>query len=146
MATYLRWSALVVALAALGAGAVVAYRFAVSERAPACRSESAVYARLELLFGLGKTGGGEVSEEEWRAFLAGEVTPRFPDGLTVLSGYGQWRARSGEMGREPSRVLAIWYRPDGSSEARIEGIRQAYKVRFGQESVMRVDGSSCVSF
>ena len=39
-----------------------------------------------------------------------------------------------------------WYRPAADSEARIEAIRAAYKTRFRQESVMRVDGVSCVSF
>ncbi|HJU30196.1 MAG TPA: DUF3574 domain-containing protein [Hyphomicrobiaceae bacterium] len=143
---YLRWPALVVACMALGAGALAAYRFMVGDPGQACRAGAASFARLELLFGLGRQGGGVVSEEEWRAFLAGEVTPRFPDGLTVVAGYGQWRGRSGEIAREPSRVLAIWYRPDAGSEARIEAIRQAYKAQFGQESVMRVDGLSCVSF
>lgn len=32
-----------------------------------------------------------VSDEDWRAFLAAEVTPRFPDGLTVIDAAGQWR-------------------------------------------------------
>jgi hypothetical protein len=87
-----------------------------------------------------------VSEEEWRAFIETEVTPRFPDGLTVLTAYGQWRSRSGEVAKEPSRVLVIWHRRGAGSEIDIEAIRQAYKTQFGQESVMRVDGTSCVSF
>jgi hypothetical protein len=95
---------------------------------------------------LGKQGGGEVSEEEWRAFLEAEVTPRFPDGLTVLAAYGQWRSRSGEVARDPTRVLMIWHRRGAGGEADIEAIRQAYKAQFSQESVMRVDGLSCVSF
>jgi hypothetical protein len=40
----------------------------------------------------------------------------------------------------------IWYRREADSEAGIEAIRQAYKAQFQQESVMRVDGASCVSF
>jgi Protein of unknown function (DUF3574) len=146
MMRYLRLSAIVLAIAALGAGAVTAYRLTGSEPAAACRAGAAAYARLELLFGLGKQGGGEVSEEEWRAFLEAEVTPRFPDGLTVVAAYGQWRDRSGEIAREPSRMLAIWYRRNADSEPAIEAIRQAYKAQFGQESVMRVDGISCVAF
>ena len=56
-------------------------------------------ARLELLFGLGKREGGTISDADWAAFLDAEVTPRFPAGLTVLSGYGQWR---GDTGSPPS--------------------------------------------
>ena len=146
MMQYLRLSAIALAFAGLGVGTVTAYRLMGSDPAAACRAGASAYARLELLFGLGKQGGGEVSEEEWRAFLETEVTPRFPDGLTVVAAYGQWRSRSGEVAREPSRVLVIWYRREAASEAGIEAIRQAYKAQFSQESVMRVDGISCVSF
>ena len=35
---------------------------------------------------------------------------------------------------------------DGTSDADIEAIRSAYKQRFDQESVLRIDSVSCVSF
>jgi len=143
MKRYLQLLAIAVFCAGLGAGAATAYRLAAE---PACRAGAAPYARLELLFGLGRRSSGEISEDEWRAFLEMEVTPRFPAGLTVLAAYGQWRSPSGLMIKEPSRMLVIWYRHEPASEAAIEAIRGAYKLRFGQESVLRVDGSSCVSF
>ena len=87
-----------------------------------------------------------MSEAQWAAFLDAEVTPRFPDGLTVLGGYGQWRGPGGAVAKERAIVLLIWYPPGDSRDAAIEAIRSAYKRRFGQESVMRVDGISCVSF
>ncbi len=146
MMQYLRLPAIAVAFASLGAGAVAAYRPTATEPGATCRTGATTYTRLELLFGLGKQGGGEVSDEEWRAFIEMEVTPRFPDGLTVLTAYGQWRGRSGEIAREPSRVLVIWHRRGAGGEVDIEAIRQAYKAQFSQESVMRVDGLSCVSF
>jgi len=143
MKQYLQLPVIAVACAGLGAGAVTAYRLAA---APSCRAGAAPYARLELLFGLGRQRSGEISEGEWRAFLEMEVTPRFPAGLTVLAANGQWRSPSGLMIKEPSRMLVIWYRQEATSEAAIEAIRSAYKQRFGQESVLRVDGASCVSF
>ena len=103
-------------------------------------------ARLELLFGADRAGGAPVGEAEWSLFLDSEVTPRFPDGLTVFDGAGQWRGSGGGILRERSRLLVIWYRPTGRSEADIEAIRDAYKRRFAQESVLRADGVSCVSF
>ncbi len=102
-------------------------------------------ARLELVLGA-RTPRGVVGPRAWARFLAAEVTPRFPDGLTVLAGTGQWRGRAREASREPTRLLLILYEPDQSSEARIEAIREAYKSRFRQSSVLRVDGVSCVSF
>jgi hypothetical protein len=43
-------------------------------------------------------------------------------------------------------MLLIWFEPDADSDARIEAIRSAYKKQFGQESVLRADAASCVSF
>ena len=103
-------------------------------------------ARLELLFGMGKRDGSTISDDDWAAFLEAEVTPRFPAGLTVLSGYGQWRGDSGTLAKEASRLLLIWYAPAPDTEHKIEAIRAGYRERFSQDSVMRVDGRSCVSF
>jgi hypothetical protein len=114
--------------------------------ASGCAAGSERMERIELLFGMGRKDGGEVGEEEWRAFLAAEVTPRFPAGLTVLTGYGQWRNAAGAIAKEPSRVLLVLAKPAPDNLRGIEGIRAAWKARFLQESVMRVDASACVAF
>lgn len=98
--------------------------------------------RLELVFGLGHG----VSEKSFMRFLAREVTPRFPDGLSLFEGYGQWRNSNGRLVKEPSRLLLIWHAADASSDAKVDAIRAAYKRRFHQESVLRAEGLSCVSF
>jgi hypothetical protein len=134
----------VVALVGAAVAANVIYRGAPRTGA-ACRTGNAL-ARLELLFGMGKADGGGIDEGDWQDFLAAEVTPRFPEGLTVLAGQGQWRNGSGTLIRERARMLLIFYRPDDAAEVRIEGVRAAYKARFGQESVLRADGTACVSF
>jgi hypothetical protein len=147
MLQQLRLPVIALAFTGLGAGAVTTYRWTAPEpRFATCRPGASSLARLELLFGMGKTDGSEVSDTEWRAFLDAEISPRFPDGLMVLTGYGQWRNSAGGRAKEKTRVIEIWYRPSTDSEAKIEAIRTAYKGRFSQESVMRVDGVSCVSF
>ena len=98
-------------------------------------------ARTELLF-----GAGSVSSAQWHVFLAREVTPRFPDGLTAIDGYGQWKAPTGRVTAERSRILLLWHAPDAASDAKIDAIRDGYKKQFHQLSVMRVDGMDCVSF
>ena len=131
---------------ALGAGTLSAWRAVLpGEGAATCRSGMAQMARIELLFGSGRKGGAAVGEVDWQAFLDREVTPRFPDGLTVLTGYGQWR-NADTVHKEGSRLLLIWAPRTAESDPRIEAIRNAYKARFEQESVLRVDGLSCVSF
>ena len=57
---------------------------------------------------------------------------------------GRIARQAGRRGH--SRVLLIWARPDAVNNQKIETIRAAWKVRFAQESVMRVDETSCVSF
>ncbi len=111
-----------------------------------CQAGAAPMARLELLFGMSRRDAPPVSDEEWQSFVDQEVTPRFPDGLTIVQAYGQWRNSQGVIAKEISRVLMIWHEPKPASDAQIEAIRTAYKTRFKQESVMRVDSFSCVSF
>jgi hypothetical protein len=111
----------------------------------ACPVKAKPMARLELLFGTARRDGQPVSDGEWRAFLDAEVTPRFPDGFTVLSGYGQYRDAAGKIVQEGARMLIVWHAPrDRNGD--IEAIREAYKARFAQESVLRSDGANCVSF
>jgi hypothetical protein len=102
-------------------------------------------ARLEMLFGTSRTEGPSVTDEDWISFLNTEVTPRFPAGLTTLRGSGQWRGSDGRLAKEQTHVLVIWHEPSRRADADIEAIRSAYKIRFQQESVMRVDSVSCVS-
>ena len=101
-----------------------------------------------LYFGTGKPKGGAVTAQEWRAFLDSAVTPRFPSGFSVLSATGQWRSGSGAVLAESSYVLNLVY-PDGAGrvENRSLGeIIEAYKTRFGQESVLRVSYQVCAGF
>ncbi len=102
--------------------------------------------RTELFFGLGRPDGAEVTDEQWQTFVRDVVTPRFPEGLTVVSAAGQWQ--DGDViHREPSRVLILLRpaKPDGSDE-RIEQIRSLFKERFNQSSVLRSDAPVRASF
>lgn len=99
------------------------------------------FLRTELFFGTAKADGSVVSEDEWKKFLADEVTPRFPNGFTVIAGDGQFRNDAGEIIREKSFVLIILYplKTRRSDRRKIEEIRKAYVRAFQQQSVMRVD-------
>ena len=111
-----------------------------------CPSSARAMTRLEIVFGTSRSRGRPVTDEEWIKFLDIEVTPRFPDGLTVLKGPGQWRSNDGRLSKEQSNIVIVWHRPTVRSDADIEVIRSAYKTKFDQESVMRVESASCVSF
>jgi hypothetical protein len=75
------------------------------------------------------------------------TTPRFPDGLTGLTGYGQFRNSAGVIVKERSMELILLYPPQmRDADRKIEEIRAAYKQAFQQESVLRVDSLAAVSF
>lgn len=115
--------------------------FATPAYANACTPPAKAMARTELFFGAGRVNGNQ-----WKRFLAREVTPRFPDGLTAIEGYGQWKSPSGVIAKERSRVLILVHNEDTTSDRRIEAIRAIYKRQFHQLSVMRVDSEDCISF
>jgi hypothetical protein len=99
------------------------------------------FVRTELFFGSERPDKPEVSDTEFKQFLDQHVTPRFPDGLTVLKGFGQFREADGQIVQESSFVLILLYPRETlrDSSTKIEEIRTLYKDRFDQESVLRVD-------
>jgi hypothetical protein len=110
-----------------------------------CTLPARALVRHELVFGTARPHGSPIGEDEWQSFVDSVVTPRFPDGLTVLDARGQWRGEGG-LTKEHSRILVIWRERAPPRDADIEAIRSAYKERFEQESVLRIDSVSCVSF
>jgi uncharacterized protein DUF3574 len=112
----------------------------------AATSSGKLFHRTELYFGRNRPGG-EVSEEQFQHFLAVEVTKRFPDGLTLLDGLGQFLDSSGTIVKEKSKLLILFYPlNDRQADRKVEDIRTAYKGQFQQESVLRVDTLERVSF
>jgi len=103
--------------------------------------QASPFIRTELYFGRNKPDGTEVSQKEFDKFLSGFVTERFPDGLTVLKGNGQFLNSEGDVERERSVVLILLYPVAARNEKsiKIEEIREEYKTRFRQQSVLRVD-------
>lgn len=110
--------------------------------AQACELGGVEMVRAELLFGRAAAPAGP-----WADFLAKSVTPRFPDGLSVLEGRGQWRAPgAARISREASTLVLILAPMAADLRARLEAVRAEYKVRFHQQSVGLVTSISCVDF
>ncbi len=105
------------------------------------------WRRTELFFGYSKPDGSTISEKQFQQFVASEITPRFPSGLTVLPSRGQYLDASGTIIKERSMQVILFY-PASMRDAhgKIEAIRAAYKQMFQQESVLRVDTQALVSF
>ncbi|MFO1080552.1 MAG: DUF3574 domain-containing protein [Reyranellaceae bacterium] len=98
---------------------------------------------VNLYFGRGVPGGGEVSDAAWTSFLAEVVTPRFPAGLSVLEVEGQHRDRAGTIGRERTKLVVVVVPDPPSHRPRVGEIVDAYVRRFGQEAVFQVERPVC---
>lgn len=111
-------------------------------------AQASGWARSELYFAVGNEDGSDtVGQARWRDFLDREVTPRFPGGLTVLDGYGQWRfERDGRLVRQRCKVLVVLHPDDAGHRRDIDAIRSAWKQATGHESVLWARQAVDVSF
>ena len=91
-----------------------------------------------LYFGRAIADTGVVTDSAWSGFLRDVVTPRFPEGFTVLRAEGQWRGANGSIVREPSFVLEVVRQRTPAVETSLGEIIAEYKRRFHQEAVMRI--------
>ena len=100
------------------------------------------FARTELFFGTAKPDG-VVTEEEFLAFLDAEITPRFPDGLTLLRGDGQFSGEDGVIVKEQSFVLILFSpwkasgRATGRSTSSVDSTRRCFNRSLCSASTIR---------
>lgn len=144
------------ALAVLAAGTPLAYA-ALGDEAPAASHTTAqavasrgeAYIETRLFFGTERPDGGpDVTDRQFMAFIDEEVTPRFPNGLTIQEGRGQWRDSNGVIERERSYELTLLYPASEARvrDARIERIRDAYENAYAQDSVARIEERTTADF
>ena len=141
-------AALAIAGLLLAAAAPTAYASLDTETAPA-PTRGTPYVETQLFFGTERPDGGPaVTDRQFMAFVDKEVTPDFPDGLTVQSGRGQWRDANGKIEKERSYELILLYpvTAAGAGDRKVEEIRRAYEKAFAQESVGRVDDRTRADF
>ena len=105
-----------------------------------------MHMRTELVFGMSRSAGADISELEFQRFVDEHVTPRFPEGLTIVTGNGRFKDARGNLVQETSKLLVVLYPFGGQRSQQIEEIRSAYRARFQQQSVLRIDEMQCVSF
>jgi hypothetical protein len=112
-----------------------------------CPLPSKAMMRAELMFGRNIGGHPGVSEAAFARFVAAEITPRFPAGLTVIDAAGQWRdAATGRVVHERSKMVVLMIGDAPDARERIAAIAEAYKKRFRQQSVGVVTRPVCASF
>jgi hypothetical protein len=84
------------------------------------------------------------ADRDLRRFVDQEVTPRFPDGVTVVDGGGQWKGSDNRMIREASKVVLVVL-PAGGGQGKVEAVRTAYRSKFKQEPVVVLPPPACIT-
>jgi Protein of unknown function (DUF3574) len=112
-----------------------------------CAPPARAMISAEILFGRDIGNRIAVSESDFAAFTAAEITPRFPDGLTIIDTRGQWRdpARN-RIVLEPGKLVKMIFDDQPQKRAALEAIVSAYKNKFHQQAVLTTLHSSCVTF
>jgi hypothetical protein len=139
MRSSLAFSCILLVAMGSGAGAQTA--------AAPCHGPQQSRTVAELLFGrnIGRSLG--VSEADWAGFVAREMAPRFPDGLTITDAVGERRdPETGGTAEEPSKHVEIVLPGNADDEARLDAVVAAYKREFHQQSVGVIVRTACVSF
>ena len=137
----MRRAALVLALLLTGCVSVD-----IDGSSPICRPGLAPRITADLYFGRNIGPSLAVSDADWALFVDEEITPRFPDGLSVSDIAGQWKGEDSVVVREPAKVVIIVLSGEEAEDARLDAVRDAYRKRFRQESVMLVQRQACVGF
>jgi hypothetical protein len=137
-----------VLLSLLGASLALARQPVAAETAaPSCSGAQRPQQVAELLFGrdIGRRRG--VSDSAFADFVARELTPRFPDGLTITNATGQWRdPAGGALLREATKQVEIVLPGKPDDQAKLDAVVTAYKREFRQHAVGVIVQWACVSF
>lgn len=98
----------------------------------------------QLYFGTGRPHGADVTPQEWSAFVAAQITPRFPLGFSLQEAQGQWRNADGSTAHELSHVLLLAHPDDDVSDRALHDIAVRYKQQFEQEAVLHLRSAACM--
>ncbi len=105
------------------------------------------WTRTELYYGAGRLPADDTKDTRWENYINEVVTPRFPEGLTLLEGTGQWRVKEGQTPRRNrTRILILIHEDTEEKSRKVDEIRTLWKEISGQQSVLRVSQPADVSF
>lgn len=107
----------------------------------------ASYQRSDLYFGRDIPGGGQVSDQDWKAFSDSVISRYFPEGYTEWEAQGRWKdTKTGVTITEPTKVVTFLLKRNKQRSSHIDSIAQQYLRRFHQQSVLRTDIRAGVRF
>lgn len=137
----MRWAAALLAACALAGCATPSAPE--PEPPPPCPEGEEPLRTAQLFFGRNIAGQPGLDEAAFGEFVDQELTPRFPLGLTVLEGGRQWQGSDNALIRQSAKVIVIVL-PMKGSDTLLAEVRDLYKTRFKQESVLLIVQDSCL--
>ncbi len=97
--------------------------------------------RTDLYFGRNIPGGGQVTEQQWKAFSDSILTPAFSGGYTETDAQGKWLDPGiGKTITEDTKVVTVIGKRSAKRNKQLNRVTEAYINRFNQQAVLRVDG------
>ncbi|MDR6943266.1 DUF3574 domain-containing protein [Mucilaginibacter pocheonensis] len=107
----------------------------------------ATFQRSDLYFGRNIPNGGQVTEQQWKAFSDSVISRYFPEGYTEWDAAGRWKDTQTKVTiTEPTKVATFFSKASKQRDAALDSIAQLYIRRFHQQSVLRTDAKSNVRF
>jgi CubicO group peptidase (beta-lactamase class C family) len=110
---------------------------------PACPAGQSQLRTAQLF--LSAKPPAKITDADIRRFVDAEVTPRFPAGVTVVDGGGQWRGDENRLIREAAKVVMIVLPERGDPASKVEAVRAAYRAKFKQDSMVVLPPPACVA-
>lgn len=104
--------------------------------------------KVELYFGR-RADGRLITDEEFKAFEQTVVRPLLPGGYTLMQAHGYWTGADGKSSDEETTILMVAFPRETAAatvDASVDPIRRAYCSQFAQESVLRLDTATQLSF
>lgn len=94
----------------------------------------------DLYFGQSRPDGSIISANEWDHFKSHQIAPLFKEGCTIVNTTGTWLDPvKNQLITEPTYVVIYFYKKSQKISGKIDSLRSNYRLRFQQQSVLRID-------
>ena len=100
-----------------------------------------------LYFGQSKPDGSMITQTEWDNFKETQIARIFKEGSTTVTAAGSWYDPvNHKLISEPTYIVTYYHKKTPTISKQIDSLRNFYKEKFQQQSVLRVDKKIKASF
>jgi hypothetical protein len=103
--------------------------------------------KTDLYFGQSRPDGSMITKAEWDNFSETQIARVFKEGSTTTAVTGSWYDPvSHKLITEPTYIVSHIHKKSPLISKQIDSLRNFYKSKFQQQSVLRVDEKLKASF